>query len=106
MKMKTSWVIVSAIIFGILFGVIQFLTRGGVLKSTLGIQFTFFFLPLILPFIIAVVIFSLDNESIMKKRVLNGVLFWIIGYLSYWIPFILFKFLGILLIVSGLFKGV
>jgi len=104
--MKTSLVIVSAIVFGILSGIVQFLTRGGVLKSMLGIQFTFFFLPLILPFVIAVVIFFLDNESIMKKRVLNCVLFWIIGYLSYWIPFVAFKLFGIFLIMFGLFKGV
>mgnify|MGYP001585930208 FL=1 len=88
MRMKTKWVILSAIVLGILMGILWINIGDRYLDATFGQNnFNWFVLPFILPLIISIILFFVDNESPKNKKFLNSIMFFVFEFIGHWIPF-------------------
>jgi|TARA_Y100000310_G_C20001730_1_gene498828 hypothetical protein len=90
MQIKTRWVILSALVYGLLQGIVLIsLSNFWISLFGAGNPINSLVLPAIIPLIIGIVIF-IKNESSMNKRILNGVLFLILGYVGFWIDLLIY----------------
>jgi hypothetical protein len=91
MKLNTKWVVISAIVFGIAMGFLWINFGDQVLDANFGQSpFNWFVAPFILPLIISFLLYFIDNESTVRKRVKKSILFFVIEFVSHWAPFALF----------------
>lgn len=80
MKTNTSLLILAGLIFGFVHGLFW---RFNTIISIDNFYYDFV-LSWVIPLIIGVVIFALDKNTI-KKRVLNGIAFWLLASVMYFV---------------------
>jgi len=95
MIIKTKWTIILGLIYAFIISIpYYFMKESFVTESIIGRSIALVMIPAIISFLI----FIKNKQSTKRRRILNSILFLIIGYIGFWLPILIIIIFGIILV--------